>query len=123
MQAFRYRGTDSHGKRVQGQIDAANRDEAVRRLRQAAILPIDVAAGTDPSAPAGALKRTGKTRTAVTRAIGELAVLLGAGIPLERAMDAILAGSGPHVFLIELQRDPRRLSLTIDDASLSVAKQ
>ncbi len=44
-------------------------------------------------------------------------------IPLERAMDAILAGSGPHVFLIELQRDPRRLSLTIDDASLSVAKQ
>lgn len=24
---------------------------------------------------------------------------------------------------IELQRDPRRLSLTIDDASLSVAKQ
>lgn len=44
-------------------------------------------------------------------------------IPLEKAMDAILASSGPHVFLIETQRDARRLSLTIDDASLSVAKQ
>lgn len=44
-------------------------------------------------------------------------------IPLEKAMDAILAASGPHVFLIETQRDPRRLSLTIDDASLSVQKQ
>jgi hypothetical protein len=44
-------------------------------------------------------------------------------IPLEKAMDAILASSGPHVFLIDTQRDPRQLSLTIDDASLSVAKQ
>ncbi len=44
-------------------------------------------------------------------------------IPLERAMEAILASSGPHVFLIENQRDPRRLSLTIDDASLSLEKQ
>lgn len=44
-------------------------------------------------------------------------------IPIERAMDAILASSGPHVFLIENQRDPRRLSLTIDDASLSLEKQ
>jgi len=44
-------------------------------------------------------------------------------IPIERAMDAILASSGPHVLLIENQRDPRRLSLTIDDASLSLEKQ
>lgn len=44
-------------------------------------------------------------------------------INVERVMDAILASDGPHVFLIELQRDPNRLGLTIDDASLSVAKQ
>ncbi len=44
-------------------------------------------------------------------------------IPIERVMDAILASGGAHVFLIELQRDPRRLGLTIDDASLSVLKQ
>ena len=90
MQAFRYRGTDSHGKRVQGQIDAATRDEAVRRLRQSAILPIDVTPGGAAAQPAGTVRRTGKTRTAITRSIGELAVLLNAGIALERAMTLML---------------------------------
>lgn len=89
MQAFRYRGTDQQGKRVQGQIDAANHDEAVRRLRQSAILPIDVTPGA-ATRPAGAARRTGKTRQAITRAIGELAVLLNAGIALERAMALML---------------------------------
>jgi len=89
MLAFRYRGTDSQGKRVQGQIDAASKEEAVRRLRQSAILPIDVSPGA-AAAPAGAVKRTGKTRQAITRSIGELAVLLNAGIALERAMTLML---------------------------------
>jgi general secretion pathway protein F len=89
VQTFRYRGTDGQGKRVAGQIDAASRDEAVRRLRQAAILPIDVTPGTAPQ-PAGTVRRTGKTRAAITRAIGELAVLLNAGIALERAMALML---------------------------------
>lgn len=88
--AFRYRGTDGQGKRVAGHIDAASRDEAVRRLRQASILPIDVTAGPAAAAPAGTIRRTGKTRTAITRAIGELAVLLNAGIALERAMTLML---------------------------------
>lgn len=93
MQAFRYRGTDGQGKRVAGQIDAASRDEAVQRLRQAAILPIDVTAGAPGQGgaqPAGAVRRTGKTRAAITRAMGELAVLLNAGIALERAMAMML---------------------------------
>jgi general secretion pathway protein F len=89
VQAFRYRGTDSHGKRVEGQIDAATREEAVRRLRQSAILPIDVSPGSAAQAP-GAVRRTAKTRGAITRAIGELAVLLNAGIALERAMALML---------------------------------
>ncbi len=40
-------------------------------------------------------------------------------IPLEKAMDAILAASGPHVFLLDTVRSPDRLDLTIDDASWS----
>jgi len=38
-------------------------------------------------------------------------------IPLEKAMDAILAASGPSVFLFDTVRSPDRLDLTIDDAS------
>ncbi|MCA0210810.1 MAG: hypothetical protein LCH74_17260 [Proteobacteria bacterium] len=40
-------------------------------------------------------------------------------IPLEKAMDAILAASGPSVFLLDTVRSPDRLDLTIDDASWS----
>lgn len=40
-------------------------------------------------------------------------------IPLERAMDAILAASGPYVFLLDTVRSPDKLDLTIDDASWS----
>lgn len=40
-------------------------------------------------------------------------------IALEKAMDAILAASGPYVFLLDTVRSPDRLDLTIDDASWS----
>lgn len=40
-------------------------------------------------------------------------------IALEKAMDAILAANGPHVFLLDTVRSPDRLDLTIDDASWS----
>lgn len=40
-------------------------------------------------------------------------------IPLEQAMDAILAASGPSVFLLDTVRSPDGLDLTIDDASWS----
>lgn len=43
-------------------------------------------------------------------------------IPLTRAMSAILSNSPRYVFLIDTQRDPNQLSLTIDDASLSVTR-
>ena len=43
-------------------------------------------------------------------------------IPLEKAMDAILAASGPSVFLLDTVRSPDRLDLTIDDASWSGAR-
>jgi general secretion pathway protein F len=89
LRAFRYRGTDRSGKMVEGEIEASGREDAVRRLRQATILPIDV----KPGAAAGTAKAIGRgarTRQAITRAMGELAVLLEAGIPLERALGLLL---------------------------------
>lgn len=40
-------------------------------------------------------------------------------IPLEQAMDAILAANGPYVFLLDTVRSPDKLDLSIDDASWS----
>ncbi len=107
VQAFRYRGTDTHGKRVAGQIDATSREEAVRRLRQSAIVPIELtagAAGEGASSPAGTVQRTAKTRAAITRAIGELAVLINAGIALERAMALMLDSVEDAALRAELGR-------------------
>jgi len=101
MRAFRYRGTDGQGQRVQGQINAASHDEAVRRLRQAAVLPIEVMPG-EVGQTTGAPRRTSKTRQAITRAIGELAVLLNAGIALERAMALMLDSVEDPVLRVEL---------------------
>lgn len=43
-------------------------------------------------------------------------------IPLTRAMSAILSDSADYTFLIDRDRDPNALSLTIDDASLNVRR-
>ena len=43
-------------------------------------------------------------------------------IPLTRAMSAILSDSTDYTFLIDRDRDPHALSLTIDDASLNVRR-
>lgn len=43
-------------------------------------------------------------------------------MPLARYADSLQAASGPHVFLIELGRDPNRLDLSIDGASLVVRR-
>ena len=44
-------------------------------------------------------------------------------IRIQQAMSAIVQAGADHVFLIERDRDSNQLSLTIDDASLSVRKQ
>lgn len=46
-----------------------------------------------------------------------------ARIRLTQAMEAILAEGTDHVFLIQRDSDPDQLTLTIDDASLSVRRQ
>ena len=44
-------------------------------------------------------------------------------IRLTQAMSAIVQADADHVFLIDRERDPGGLSLTIDDASLSLRRQ
>jgi hypothetical protein len=94
--------------------------------------PVDYAAQVagvwrgDVTSDARGSSRTGVTVT-ITR-IGPNRIELScdyARIPtvqmvLGRYADSLQPVSGPYVFLIDLARDPNRLDLTIDDASLSV---
>jgi hypothetical protein len=96
--------------------------------------PVDYAAQVagvwqgDVTSDARGSSRTGVTVT-VTR-IGPNRVEIAcdyARIPrvqlgLARYADSLQAVSGPVVFLIDLAKDPNRLDLTIDDASLIVRR-
>ncbi len=44
-------------------------------------------------------------------------------IPLTQAMGSIVQARGNAVFVVDRAKDPRRLDLTIDDASLAVTRR
>lgn len=80
---FDYRAVRPDGTRVAGSIEALSSADAVVRIRRSGAAPTEVRERS-------ATRRPGKARKApraVSRAlIGELAVLLGAGLPLDRAL-------------------------------------
>ena len=83
--AFRYRAVRGDGSFVTGQIDAASEAEALAQLRRNGSVPIEIdsvtAVAASPRSGAGS-----RERAASLTLIGELAVLLKAGLPLDRAL-------------------------------------
>ncbi|WP_310474880.1 type II secretion system F family protein [Sandarakinorhabdus sp.] len=86
MAIFQYRAVTAGGARASGQLDAPSRHEAVARLRGQGISPIEIVAAPAVTAARSIGEPSQKARTAVTKMIGELAVLVGAGLSLDRAL-------------------------------------
>ena len=89
MSAFRYRGTTPAGEIRQGVIEAASRDAALARVRSLGLSPIEATetkTDTQARSGAGAVRLNAEGRQAVANALGELSVLLGAGLTLDRAL-------------------------------------
>uniref|UniRef100_B0T703 Type II secretion system protein n=1 Tax=Caulobacter sp. (strain K31) TaxID=366602 RepID=B0T703_CAUSK len=84
MATFNYRAVTATGEVRSGLLLGASRGEAMERLRRSGLTPIDanevVTKPTKPRSGGAAVRR------AVVNAIGELAVLLGAGLSLDRAL-------------------------------------
>jgi general secretion pathway protein F len=85
--AFRYRAMRTDGRIVAGQLDAANESDALAQIRRSGNTPVElrlITAGT-PAAATG--ESISPRNSAISRAvIAELAVLLKAGLPLDRAL-------------------------------------
>ena len=77
---------------------------------------ISDARGSSKSGVTITVTRIGPNKVEIRSDYGRIPTV---AIPLEKAMDAILAASGSHVFLLDTARSPDRLDLTIDDASWS----
>ncbi len=81
MATFQYRAATRAGLLESGTLEAGSEADAREKLRARALSPIQVGAASARAAPAKAA-----SRAAVARAISELATLLDAGLPLDRAL-------------------------------------
>jgi len=84
MPSFAYRAATVGGQLRSGVMQGATREEALARLRQQGLMPID--AQLQGGGERGPAKLGGQARSALINAVGELAVLLGAGLALDRAL-------------------------------------
>ncbi|MDX1401817.1 MAG: type II secretion system F family protein [Kiloniellales bacterium] len=92
MPRYRYRAVNLTGEIVEDEMEAAAQSAVVEWLQERGYFPLEAAAATDRRNPGNlatgnfGLKRRGVSRKALTLLTRELATLLRAGLPLERAL-------------------------------------
>ncbi len=94
MPAFRFEALDAAGKTQTGLLDADNAKAVRSQLRARGLIPLDVQAvgGGSDTAPGAASSRWGRkvfNATALAIWTRQLAGLVAAGLPLERALTAL----------------------------------
>lgn len=85
MAQFAYRAVMTDGSLGSGMVEAADQAGAVVQLRRGGARPIQVTPAP-AVAPGRAVKASAKSRAAAIALTGELAVLLNAGLPLDRSL-------------------------------------
>jgi general secretion pathway protein F len=91
MPLFRYKAIGPNGEPIEGQMDAVSRDEVVGKLQDAGNLLLETSeAGAGGSGLAGMFRSAEMNATEVNAFTQQLAILLGAGQPLDRALQILL---------------------------------
>jgi general secretion pathway protein F len=128
MALYRYRAVNAAGDVAAGELEAANESEIVDRLRDQGLLPMQVEAaqlGGEPAARAAAAPRRARfltpkkvTRDHLLALTRELATLLRAGLPLDRALEILigLAQAPPVARLLQTIRDEVRGGKSLSQA-------
>ena len=92
MPQFRYKALSSAGDPIDGVMEAASAEEVVARLQDAGNLPLDARPADDAHGGglAAMLRRAPMNAAQVLQFTQQLATLLGAGQPLDRALQILL---------------------------------
>ena len=93
MPLFRYKAITPTGDVLEGQLEVASNDEAVARIQDAGNIPLEIrAAGEGGGARsfAGLFARAAMNPAQVLQFTQQLSTLLGAGQPLDRALQILL---------------------------------
>lgn len=94
MAQFRYRALDAAGIAVRGRLDAAGPDDAVSQLQAQGLLVLQVASDARWGAWGLRSDRPAMRGSALARFTRQLAILLDAGQPIDRALGILLAQPG-----------------------------
>lgn len=112
MQAFKYKGVDGQGHKVEGEIQGANVEEVERRLASQmvtiiAIIPAGMRRSNKVEAPSGAPKAP-RGRKKISDAdlailLHDLAIMAETGVPFVEALDAVIEGAKTPMIKAGLQ--------------------
>ena len=121
MAQFRYKAVSDAGEMLQGQMEAASVDEVIGRLQDQGHTPLEAqpADGAGGGSGLAALFKRGPfTGDQLAQFTHQLATLLGAGQPLDRALSILLdLPEGEHAKkLVERVRDRVRGGNTLSSA-------
>ena len=93
MALFRYKALSTAGETLEGQMEAASADDVVARLQEQGHLPVETRRADEAGGGAGLsglLRRRELDEAQVLQFTQQLATLLGAGQPLDRALGILL---------------------------------
>ncbi|HMM58129.1 MAG TPA: type II secretion system inner membrane protein GspF [Rudaea sp.] len=93
MALFHYKAVTPTGEVLEGQFEVASNDEAVARIQDAGNIPLEIRAaveGDGRNALAGLFTRAAMNPAQVLQFTQQLSTLLGAGQPLDRALQILL---------------------------------
>ncbi|HVJ61423.1 MAG TPA: type II secretion system F family protein [Tahibacter sp.] len=93
MALFRYKAVTPAGETLEGQMEAASTEEVIAKLQDAGNIPLDARAadaGESSSLLAALTRRSAFSGAQVVQFTQQLATLLGAGQPLDRALQILL---------------------------------
>jgi len=85
MPKFRYTALDPGGRQVSGHLEAEGEAAAVRMLGEKSLFPVDIA-----SADASKSRRRRVSSRDIGLMYGQLADLIGSGVPMLRALDSLI---------------------------------
>ena len=93
MTIFQYKAVTASGETIEGQYDVASSDDVIAKLHDAGNIPLEVRqadSGGAASLFAAMFKRATLREAQVVQFTQQLATLLGAGQPLDRALQILL---------------------------------
>lgn len=111
MPEFSYRALDPDGQVVEGSLEAREERQVIERLRQQSLLPLRIVSAGSAAGQMATLRQQWRRRLPLedlVRFSHELAVLLRAGLPLDRGLEIVRATvrkPGLTVFLDQISRD------------------